>query len=438
MKRRFLVFLCLMLLIGLPALAADSPQWRGADRDGVFKETGLLASWPKGGPELVWTAKNTGLGYSSPSIVGNRIYTMGARNEHTYIICLDAKNGQEIWSTKIAPIFTFKDNLWGDGPRSTPTVDGNHVYGLSGDGTLACVTADKGTLVWKKNFPKDLGGEMMTEWGFSESVLIDGDKVICVPGGKKGAVAALNKKTGAVLWRCTDLTGAATYSSVRQAKIGGILQYVVLTYVSDTKGAAVSGVSAKDGKLLWRYHPGNYARASYSVAPTPLIRGDEVYVSAGYGAGCMLLKITKNGEKFEVTNKYRRRQQGVMKNTHGGVVRVGDYVYGHSERSGWVCQNWNTGKEKWYDRFKLQCTSGALVAADDNLYLYTDEGVAALIAASPEGWNEKGKLTIPQKSKLRKARPTGRQAKIWTHPVIANGKLYLRDQEYLFCYDIKK
>lgn len=211
MKTPVVVVLSLVV-VGLAA-AADWPQWRGPDRSGVSKETGLLKSWPKEGPARLWTYKNLGIGYSGPAIVGDRLYTMGARDEVTYVIALDVNKGTELWSAKVGPIFTYAGNSWGDGPRSTPTIDGDHLYSLDANGELVCLETAKGKEIWRKNLAKDLGGEMMTEWGFSESILIDGDKLICTPGGDKGTLAALDKKTGAVLWRSTELKNKAPYSS---------------------------------------------------------------------------------------------------------------------------------------------------------------------------------------------------------------------------------
>ncbi len=421
------------IFLTMPIQAADWPQWRGPDRDGVSKETGLLQSWPKGGPQLLWTFENAGIGFSCPSIVGDRLYTMGTRNGVAEIFCLDVNTSKEIWSTKIGP--TFDGNiLWGGGPRSTPTVDGEYVYGLTGNGVLACVKAKDGELVWKVDFQKDFGGEMMTEWGYSESVLIDGDKLICAPGStKKGTFAALNKKTGEVLWFSSELKDKASYSSLMPAEIGGVKQYIGLSYSDDLDSAAVASIAAKDGKLIW-YFPLD-SGAIDTAAPTPIIKGDQVYVTVGFSTGAFLLEITKEGEKFKVENLYSSSARRSLKNTHGGVVNIGDYIYGHSESLGWVCQKWDTGRKIWYERFKLQCNaSGSICAAEGNLYLYSDYGEAVLLKATPEGWQEQGRFAIPKKSVPP---PNSRARKIWTHPVIANGRLYLRDQEYIFCYDIR-
>ncbi|HYT92469.1 MAG TPA: PQQ-binding-like beta-propeller repeat protein [Gemmataceae bacterium] len=436
MKTR-LSLLAAGLAFALPALAADWPQWRGPDRTGVSKETGLLQQWPKGGPKLLWTYRNAGLGFSTTAIVSDRIYTLGAIDEVEYVLALDVKGDKvsEAWRAKIGPIFTFLGNVWGDGPRGTPTVDGKYLYALGGQGELVCVETANGKEVWRKDLIKQLGGEMMSDWGYSESPLIDGDLLICTPGGQKGTLAALKKATGEVVWRSTDLKYTAPYSSIVVSEAGGVRQYVQNGYIDDTEGGVVFGVAAKDGAALWT-EP-FFKGSSYAIAPMPIVRGNLVYVTAGYGAGCHLFELTPAGKRLKAADRYEKRERKTMKNTHGGVVLVGNHVYGHSEGLGWVCQEFETGKVVWNERNKLECKSGATTAADGFLYYFTDEGEIALVKATPEGWQEQGTFTIPEKSKLSPARRTGRQAMVWTQPVIANGRLYLRDQELLFCYDIQ-
>jgi outer membrane protein assembly factor BamB len=436
MNMRFSLFAA-CFAISLPALAADWPQWRGPDRTGVSKETGLLRTWPKGGPKLLWSYHNAGLGYSTTAIVGDRIYTLGAIDEVEYVLALDVKGDKvsEAWRAKLGPIFTFEGNVWGDGPRSTPTVDGKYVYALGAQGALVCVETANGKEVWRKDLIKDFGGEMMTDWGYSESPLIDGDLLICTPGNSKGTLAALKKTTGAVVWRSTDLKYKAPYSSIVISEAGGVRQYVQNGYIDDNDGGVVFGVAAKDGKALWT-EP-FFKGSSYAVAPTPIVRGNLVYVTAGYGWGCHLFELTPAGQGFKVKDLYGKRERKTVKNTHGGVVLVGDHIYGHSEGLGWVCQEFKTGTVTWNERNKLECKSGGITAADGSLYCLSDEGEIALLKATPEGWQEQGTFTIPEKSKLSPARRTGKQGMVWTQPVIANGRLYLRDQEMLFCYDIQ-
>lgn len=425
------------------AFAIDWPQWRGPDRTNVSKETGLLKAWPKSGPPLLWTNKNMGLGFSGPAIVGDRLYTLGARDNMTYVIAIDVAKNTEAWSTKVAPMFTFDMNSWGDGPRSTPTVDGKHLYVLCGQGELVCLETTQGKEVWRKNLVKDFGGEMMTsgsampptEWGYSESPLIDGDQLICTPGGPKGTLIALDKKSGALIWQSKELTNQAPYSSVVISEAGGVRQYVQTSYINENSGGVISGFATKDGKLLWT--ESIFKASSYAIAPTPVVRDNLVYITSGYGGGCHLFEITGKGSGVKSKELYPKKAQKTVKNTHGGVVLVGDHIYGHSEGLGWVCQEFKTGKIAWNEKFKLECRSGAITAADSKLYLFSDEGTVVLLDADPKQWQEAGRFDLPEKSKTPETRPTSRNSKIWTIPVIANGRLYLRDQELLFCYDLR-
>jgi outer membrane protein assembly factor BamB len=387
----------------------DWPQWRGPDRTDISKETGLLKAWPAGGPKRVWLYENGGNAYSGPAIVAGKLYTMGTRDNAEILLALDANTGKELWATPLGGIL---ENGWGGGPRSTPTFSGGQLFALSGKGHLACVNAADGKIVWQKKLT-DLGGKVPS-WGYTESVLVDGDRVVCTPGGSQGALAAFNKKTGDVLWRSTEFTDGAQYSSIVPAKINGTDTYVQLTMQS------IVGISPKDGKQLWKApFPGKTA-----VIPTPIVRDNFVYVAAGYGVGCKQIKINPDNS---VETVYENK---VMKNHHGGVILLGEHLYGHAE-PGWTCQNFKTGEEVWNHRdFK----KGAIAYADGMLYcLEEGSGNVALVEASPTGWKEHGRFTLDPQTKIRN--PQGR---IWVHPVISNGKLYLRDQDLIYCYDVKK
>jgi outer membrane protein assembly factor BamB len=388
----------------------DWPQWRGPDRSDVSKETGLLKKWPAEGPKRLWLFENAGNGYSGPAIANGKYFTIGTRDNNECVIALDANTGKELWVAKLGGEL---ENRWGGGPRGTPTVDGDRVYALSGKGDLACINVVDGKVIWTASMT-EMGGKI-PGWGYTESVLVDGDKVVCTPGGSKGAVAALNKTNGKVIWRSTDFEDDAQYASIVPGDINGQRQYIQLTMKH------VVGIAAKDGKQLWSSGwPGQTA-----VIPTPLYRDSHVYVTAGYGAGCKLVKI-EPGNK--VTTVYENK---VMKNHHGGVILVGDHIYGYSDGPGWICQDFKTGNEVWAERNKLG--KGAIACADGMLYCLDEaKGTLVLIEASPKGWNEHGRFTLEPQTKIRS--PQGR---IWTHPVISNGKLYLRDQDLIYCYDIK-
>jgi outer membrane protein assembly factor BamB len=388
----------------------DWPQWRGPDRTDLSKETGLLKKWPAEGPKRVWLFENAGNGYSGPAIANGKYFTIGTRDNNECVIALDANTGKELWVSKIGGQL---ENDWGVGPRGTPTVDGDRVYALSGKGDLACINIADSKVTWTASMT-DLGGKT-PKWGYTESVLVDGDKVLCTPGGSKGALVAFNKTDGKVVWRSADFTDAAQYASIVPADINGQRQYIQLTMQH------LAGISAKDGKLLWSSDwPGRTA-----VIPTPIYRDSHVYISSGYGVGCKLVKI-EAGNK--ATTVYENK---VMKNHHGGVILVGDHLYGYSDGLGWVCQDFKSGDQVWAERSKLG--KGAIAFADGMLYCLDEKsGAVVLIEASPKGWSEHGRFMLDPKTKIRSP-----QGAIWTHPVISNGKLYLRDQDLIYCYDIK-
>jgi outer membrane protein assembly factor BamB len=420
--RWLLLWAVSLCALSLPAGAADWPQWRGPDRNDISRETGLLKTWPAAGPPLLWTNTNAGIGYAGPAVVGDRLFTLGERDDQFLVLALDVKTGQEVWATPMGPRF---QNNYGGGPRSTPTVDGTLLYALGASGDLVCLETATGRTVWHKNLKKDFGGQMMSGWGYSESPLVDGDKLVCTPGGSEGTVAALNKKTGEVLWRSKDLTDRATYASLVVAELGGVRQYIRTTHKNQTEGG-VAGIAADDGRLLWFFPKHNYRVA---VIPTPVVHDNYVYVTAGYGAGCDLLQLIPDGRGTKVEEVYSNRE---MDNKHGGVVLLDGYLYGWTDHGNqWICQNFKTGKVVWESK-KLR--RGSLTYADGHLYCYSeDNGTAVLVKASPTGWEEDGRFSIPQTTSLRS--PSGG---VWTHPVVANGRLYLRDQELLFCFDIKQ
>ena len=302
----------LHLALAVPAFAADWPQYRGPNRDGHSKDTGLLQEWPKDGPRLAWTFEQLGVGYAGPAVVGDRLYTCGGRGGDDVLIALDLKGGapKELWTVKIGPLFTWKGNTWNAGPNVMPTVDGDAVYALGGFGDLVCVEAATGKERWRVNLPRDLGGEVNPigggledptpiGWGYSAAPLVDGDKLICIPGGKQGLMAALDKKTGKLLWRSKDATEQASYSSPVPAEIGGVKQYVQVT----NKG--IVGVGT-DGKLLWAYQ--RQPAFEDVVVATPVVRGNLVYATVGFGEGCDLVKVVEKGGTFAAAKVYGSKE----------------------------------------------------------------------------------------------------------------------------------
>ncbi len=408
-RRDTLMAVLVVSLIATVCLAGDWAQWRGPNRDGCSAETGLLKAWPEGGPKLLWKATGLGEGFSTVAIAGDRIFTTGEKGREGYVHALALDGGKILWSTKLGKAGAPG---WGSytGPRGTPTVDGDMLYVMGQYGELLCLKVSDGAKVWEKHMVDDFAGKRPS-WGFSESVLVDGDQIVVTPGGRKGAIVALNKKTGALLWQTKDFTDPAHYSSIVCRTIAGAKQYVQLT------PASVVGVSP-DGAVLWRAA----RKGKTAVIPTPVIQGDKVYVTSGYRAGCNLFEITRSDGKFQARQVYAERS---MSDHHGGAVRVGDYVYGHCDSKGWVCQELATGQLKWTE--KKQVGKGSLVYADGHLVLRSEtKGTVALIKATPEGFALMGRFVQPGFGK----------PKTWPHPVIAGKKLYLRDQDLLLCYDV--
>jgi outer membrane protein assembly factor BamB len=397
----------------LSANANEWPQFRGPDRDGVSKETGLLKDWPTGGPPLAWQKTGLGKGYSTLSVAGGFIYTIGDRDDASFVVALKEPDGSPAWTAQLGEPGSVG---WGnfDGPRVSPTVADKFLFAVGQHGEFGCFDAASGTEKWRKDYRKDFGGQL-PEWGYSEAPLVDGDKVVITPGGTEGSIVALAKDTGAVVWRSKEFTDKPHYSSLIAADIGGVHQYIQLTSQN------LVGVAAADGKVLWRAA----RRGQTAVIPTPVYASGFAYVTSGYGAGSDLFSITGSGPKFTATPVYNANK--VMVNHHGGVVKVGGFVYGFSDGKGWTCQDFKTGQAKWQNKDALG--KGSITCADERLYLRQEDkaGTVVLIEASPNGYKEHGRFDQPTRSK----------ANSWSHPVIANGKLYIRDQDLLLCYNIK-
>ena len=397
------------------AAKAEWPQWRGPSRNAISAETGLLREWGKDGPPLLWKMSGLGKGFSSVAVSGGKIFTLGERKKSAVLIALDEKDGKELWAMKVG----------GGSPNSTPTVDGDLVYALGRDGDLVSCESSTGKELWRKNFEKDFGGKMMSGWGYSESPLVDGEKLVCTPGGKDAVIVALEKKTGKVIWKAAkpeqigpNGQDGAGYSSMVTSEACGTRQYVQLM------GRGVISVSARDGRFLWAYN--RIANGTANI-PTPVTSGDYVFCSSGYGAGAALLKVERAGDGLKADEVYFLPSKTVQ-NHHGGMVLVGDYIYfGHGQNQGFpTCIEMKTGKIAWQPGRGPGEGSAAVLFADGNLYFRYESGVMALIEANPEKYVLKSTFKIPS-----------HLAESWPHPVIAGGRLYLRDQEVLLCYDLK-
>jgi outer membrane protein assembly factor BamB len=409
--------------VPVETVAADWPGWRGQDRNGVSSETGLLKEWSRDGPKQVWKATKLGGGYSTPAVANGRLYLLGTRDRREQVFALDAKDGKEIWATEVGAIARDGPPSY-PGPRSTPTVDGDRLYALGSDGDLLCLST-AGKVNWRKNLTRDFDGAR-GRWAYAESPLIDGDVLVCTPGGTDATLVALNKKTGAVLWKASVPLGAApkgrgskpndaAYASAIVAEVGGIKQYVQFL------GGCVVGVSARDGKLLWRYN----GISGITNCATPIFHDGCVFVSAtGRGPsptnGSALVKLTAGKDGVTAKEVYHISD---LANHHGGVVRVGGSLYGTNNTS-LLCIDFKTGETKWQDR---SVGKGSVTAADGHLYVRGERGAVALVEATPAGHKEKGRFDQPDRSN----RPA------WPHPVISGGRLYLRDQDVLLCYNVK-
>ena len=411
--RIFFTAVACVFLEGSFVCAGDWPAWRGPLRDDISLETGLLQQWPADGPEKLWMSTEAGLGYSGFAIVGNVLYTMGADGKESdsseFVIAIDAETGKKLWQSRVG---AFLSNGWGGGPRSTPTISGDRLVAIGGNGDIVCLSITDGSETWRASLT-ELGGTIPF-WGYCESALVDGEKVLVTPGGNNGTVACLSLQTGEKQWQSADMTVAAQYSSIIAVNHFGQRQYIQLTQ------SLVFGLD-EDGNLLWQ----NAFQGRTAVIPTPIYRDGLVYVTAGYGAGCMLLNVTADN-KVEMIYENK-----VMKNHHGGALLLGDFVYGHSDPVGMVCQNLMTGEEIWCDN-KKNGSKGSVAYADGMLYcLEEGSGDCFLVKASPTGYEEVSRFKLDPQTKQRSER-----GRIWTHPVICNGKLYLRDQEIICCYRI--
>jgi outer membrane protein assembly factor BamB len=397
----------------LTAKPYDWPQWQGPARTAISKETGLLKTWPEGGPRLVWKAKGLGGGYSTPSVAGGRIFGMSFRGKDEVVWALAEVNGTELWKTRIAEAKPAAGGEGREGSRSTPTVDGDVLYALGEQGDLVCLETATGKEHWHKNLVSDFGGGVPT-WGYSESPLVDGDKLIVTPGGKTATLVALNKTTGEPIWKAQVPEGdQAQYSSVIIAQINGQRQYVQFL-----KGGVV-GVSASDGAFLWRYnHPAN----GTANCSTPIFHNQCVFAASGYGAGGGLAKLVAEEGKIKPEEVYFCKQ---MKNQHGGMVLVDGYLYGADDPSMLTCLEFKTGKVKWEER---KAGKGSIAYADGRLYYRDEQGPILLAEANPEKYVEHGRFNQPDRS----------HSSAWAHPVIANGRLYISDQDILLCYEVKE
>ncbi|MEZ5285623.1 MAG: PQQ-binding-like beta-propeller repeat protein [Vicinamibacterales bacterium] len=375
------------------SVPAEWSQWRGPNRDGVSPETGLLEQWPAAGPRLAWQGTGAGTGFSSFSTSGGRLYTIGARDSVEYVMAFDRATGKKLWETPNGRRFR---NEQGDGPRSTPTADGTVVYAFGGTGELTCLDAATGRRIWSIDVVRQFGG-VTPYWGYSESPLVVGDRIVFAAGGRRAAIVAVDKTDGRVLWQQPG--DEAGYSSPVLLRTGSLQQAVFFTA---SRGMAVD---PRDGRLLW-----SYDRASNRTAniATPIVRGNRVFFSSDYGTGAALVEVRAAGNLASAEEVYFTRD---MRNHHASSVLVGDHVYGFNS-SILTALAFDSGEVAWRDR---SVGKGSLIYADGHLHLFSERGVVGLADASPEGYRERGRFTLQ----------TG-NAPTWSHPIITNGLLILR------------
>jgi outer membrane protein assembly factor BamB len=388
------------------AATADWPQWHGPKRDNLSAETGLLKQWPSGGPKQLWSIANLGTGYGTVAIKGDRIYVQGTMGRDSTLFALNRADGKPVWH---APIGRALDQDRGGGPRGTPTVEGDFVYVLTENGDLACVKAGDAHVAWNRNILKDYDGRN-PNWHISESPLIDGNNLIVTPGGRSAGLVALDKTTGKEVWGCRELKDGAGYASCILGDVGG-----VRTIMNLTSEAGV-GVRANDGKLLWRYEkPAN----DVANCTTPVYQDNKVFYTSAYGTGGGLLSLSPGGGEVKTQEVYFSRD---MQNHHGGVILHRGKLYGFSNAI-LTCLDFNTGAVAWKDR---SVGKGSLTFADGMLFLFSENNTVGLAEASPDGYVEKGRFSVPDQG-----RPS------WAHPVVCDGKLYIRNQSTLSCYDVR-
>jgi outer membrane protein assembly factor BamB len=409
---------CLVFVLpGVAAVADDWPQWQGPNRNALSKEKGLLQEWPKDGPPLAWKVKGLGGGDSAPSVAAGKLFGMGARGGDEVVWCLSEADGKELWWAKVGPAVQQRMPQSKEGPGCTPTVDGERLYALGMGGELVCLQVKDGKELWRVSFTKDFGGRV-PQWSYRESPLVDGDKLICTPGGADAMIVALDKATGKTVWKSTVAGGrGAAYSSAIAIDSAGQRQYVQLT-----QGTLV-GVAAADGKFLWKYdRPANRSGINCS---TPVYHDGQVFASSAYGAGGGLVRLSKDGDNgVKAEEVYSTRS---MENHHGGLILHDGFLYGaHGGNGGGniVCLDFKTGKKLWDER---SVQKGSVAFADGRLYYRTESGAVVLIEPSAKEYVERGRFTQPDRSR----------SPAWAHPVVANGKLYIRDQGVLLCYDVK-
>ena len=404
--------------LGATAIHADDwPQWRGPDRDAISKEKGLLKAWPLEGPRLKWKTENLGEGYASVVVSNGLLHTIGNESGTIFAYGLEEQTGKIVWKTKI-----------GESTRhalSTPTIDGKYLYALDPDGELSCINASSGVVRWHVDFITEFRGKLQSGRGYGESPLLDGNHLICTPGGDDALLVALEKATGKLVWKVPapvlgDKGGdGASFSSIVKTRVGKVDQYVQLV------GRGLVGVASDNGRFLWGY---NDISAGTANIPTPIVSDDLVFSANGYNSGSVLLKLTSTQDNRTLATEVYRLSGNQFQNHHGGVIALGGYVFGgHGSNNGLpTCLNLASGDVLWKRRGP-GIGSAAVIYADNRFIFRYQNGVVALIQADESGFLVHGKIQIPNAG-----------GDSWSHPAVANGCLFLREQKVIYAHDIKR
>jgi len=382
------------------------PRFHGPNGDNLSTETGLLKQWPEGGPELVWSTEGIGHGFSSVAIANGMIYTDGNVDEKTTITAMDM-DGKIVWQEENGGAYTGSH----PGTRGTPTLDGGRLYHESPLGEVVCLDAKTGERIWGRNILDDFGAENI-KWALAESVVIDGDRAICCPGGPQASVVALDKATGKTVWAAKGTGDKAGYATATVAECQGLRMVLAMN------AKALVGVGADDGDFLFR-HP---HETSYDVnATSPIYHEGRIFITSGYGSGSEMLNLTVNGRKASVAPVWTAKE---LDNHHGGVLLLDGYLYGSAMRGKWVCLDWNTGETVYEAR---GVGKGSLTYADGMLYVLSEKHKVGLVPATPEGHNVVSKFELPE----------GGEGNSWAHPVVCGGRLYIRHGDFLYAYDVR-
>ena len=405
--------------VSLPAATdgtLDWSCWKGPNHDNQSLDKGTVASWESGGPRLIAQSNGLGEGFSNLCFIQDRIYTLGDFDGITFLVALDRKTGKVVSKTKIGPGGPVGGYV---GPKSTPVSDGSFVYALNQNGLLFCFDIKNEELRWKKDLRRDYDGALMVmakemHWGFSESPLLEGkDRLICSPGGKRGTLAALDRLTGDVIWRSTEITDRCSYSSITPVVIDGIRQYLMMT------DHHVASILPENGKLLWQFD----FPSKLVLCTDPIYCDGIVMATSANKNGAVACRVQKEGTGFAATPVWNQPE---VNNTHHGLICLGGYVYSAAKNGMFYCIDIHNGRICWKQRFRsavsLGCVQGHLLLREEK------SGNLTLVEASPEKYTEKGSFIPPQRS----------DKNAWTYPIVVDNKMFLRDQDTLLQYEIFK